>query len=118
MSISDFSTLDMFDSRAIDDRIEELDMLDNADDPEDAAELEALLAFRDGAAASEWEYGVTFISDYYFEDYARELAEDTGAVPDDLAWPRTCIDWEQAARELQSDYASVEFDGLTFYFRD
>lgn len=41
-------------------------------------------------------------------DYAQELAEDTGAVPDELRWPLYCIDWERAARELSFDGYWIE----------
>lgn len=34
-------------------------------------------------------------------DYAENLAEELGAIPDDLSWPLTHIDWEGAARELE-----------------
>ena len=34
-------------------------------------------------------------------NYCQELAEDTGMIPDGLAWPLNCIDWEQAWRELR-----------------
>jgi antirestriction protein len=34
------------------------------------------------------------------EDYAQQLAEETGALRDDDQWPYTCIDWEAAARDL------------------
>lgn len=47
------------------------------------------------------------------EDFARDMAEQTGALKDDNAWPYTCIDWEQAAKELMYDY--TEIDG--YYFR-
>lgn len=39
------------------------------------------------------------------EDFAQQLAEDCGMVSDDAKWPYTCIDWEQAARELMYDYS-------------
>lgn len=32
-------------------------------------------------------------------------------------WPFTCIDWDKAAQELQMDYTSVEFDGITYWVR-
>lgn len=38
-------------------------------------------------------------------------------IPDGLAWPLTCIDWVQAAEELQQDYMSYEFDGYTYWVR-
>lgn len=62
-------------------------------------------------------YPSTLINDDYFEDYARQLAEDIGAIPDDTQWPCTCIDWEKAARELQVDYTSTEIDGGTYWYR-
>ena len=52
-----------------------------------------------------------------FTDYARELAEDIGAIDRDAKWPGYCIDWEQAARELKMDYTSVRVNGTTYYFR-
>ena len=63
----------------------------------------------------EWRYGVTFISDEDFESYAIELAEDTGIVPDLNKWPFTCIDWEQAATDLSSDYTAYGIDRYTYY---
>ena len=48
------------------------------------------------------------------EDFARETADDTGALPAYVAWPLTCIDWEYAARELMMDYG--ESGG--YYFRN
>jgi len=62
-------------------------------------------------------YPITLIADSHFTAYAQELAEDIGAVKDHADWPYTCIDWEWAARELQMDYSSVEFDGSTFWYR-
>jgi antirestriction protein len=86
---------------------------DNAD------ELAALRELAEEASgyAADWLYGETLIRDSYFVTYAQELAEDIGAINPDAAWPATCIDWEQAARELQIDYTSVEFDGVTYWIR-
>lgn len=67
--------------------------------------------------ASDWQYGAQLIRDSHFEDYARELAEDTGAVSRDAQWPLQHIDWEKAANELKSDYSAVEFDGVTYWVR-
>lgn len=57
------------------------------------------------------------IPDDEFEDYARELAEDIGAISKDTAWPYNCIDWEQAADELRSDYTSITVDGTDYLYR-
>ena len=32
-------------------------------------------------------------------------------------WPFNCIDWEKAAEELQQDYMSIDFDGVTYWMR-
>lgn len=48
------------------------------------------------------------------EDFAQEIAEGIGAIDKNAAWPYTCIDWEQAARELMYDCS--EHNG--HYFRD
>jgi hypothetical protein len=88
-------------------------------DDDDRDELRALRALAEQAEgyAADWRHGETLIRDSYFEDYAQELADDIGVIPKDLGWPRSCIDWEQAARELQMDYTSVEFDGVTYWIR-
>ena len=36
-------------------------------------------------------------------DYAYGLAEELGSIPEDAAWPLTCIDWESAWRDLTFD---------------
>lgn len=59
----------------------------------------------------------TLIHERYFEDYARQLAEDIGAIEEDGRWPTNCIDWERAANELRVDYTSYEIDGHTYYAR-
>jgi antirestriction protein len=46
-------------------------------------------------------------------DFAESLADDLGYTNKGI-WPYTCIDWEQAARELMWDY--FEVDG--YYFRN
>ena len=81
-------------------------------------ELKVLKSIADECEGyGDWSYGETLIREDYFEDYARELAEDIGAIPKDSKWPCTCIDWEQAAEELKVDYTSIEFNGVTYYMR-
>lgn len=85
---------------------------------EGASELVALLDLADeGGGLSDWEYGATLIRDSYFEDYAREFAEDIGAVPNTYTWPVSHIDWEVAAEALQMDYTAIDFDGVTYWGR-
>lgn len=93
----------------------------DAENGEELATLEALLAECKGAGGDEqWEgdwYPVTLVRDSYFEDYAQELADDIGAINTEIGWPNNCIDWGRAARELQQDYTSVEFDDVTYWTR-
>lgn len=48
------------------------------------------------------------------EEFAEDMAEQIGAITDDVQWPYTCIDWKYASRELMYDY--FEMDG--YYFRN
>lgn len=48
------------------------------------------------------------------EEFAREQANQLGLIDDDMQWPHSCIDWEQAASDLMMDYS--EQDG--YYFRN
>ncbi len=111
------SSEDILDSRDIIARIEEL--TDMVRDCDEESELKALEAFAEEASwyASDWQYGEMLIRDSYFQEYAEELADDIGAIDSNATWPLTCIDWQQAARELQSDYSAVEFDGVTYWTR-
>jgi len=47
------------------------------------------------------------------ENFAQQVAEDIGSVPEGVGWPCTCIDWEQAASELMQDYCEEN----NHYFR-
>lgn len=96
----------------------ELDALRARQDDDDLQELKALEALADEASQSpDWDYGETLIRDSYFVEYAQELAEECDMIPDNLSWPLTCIDWEQAANELKYDYMAVDFDGVTYWIR-
>lgn len=125
---------------------EEIDDLD-ADDPDDAEQITELgkrldallleaqqnadaiaelreelaplaeLAEQASGYAADWDHGETLIRDSYFKEYAQELAEEIGAINADASWPNSCIDWDQAARELQQDYTAVSFDGIDYWIR-
>lgn len=71
----------------------------------------------EGSGFDDWEHGETLIRDTYFKDYAQELAEECCEMPDDAKWPHTCIDWGQAADELQIDYSALDYDGITYWIR-
>lgn len=117
---------DLIDLRDVIARVEELRELnaDQAASEDEDTELRTLEAFLEeckGNGGDElWEgdwYPVTLIRDTHFTEYAKELAEDIGAIDSKATWPNNCIDWEFAARELQQDYIEVDFDGMTYYTR-
>lgn len=114
---------DVIDSRDIIERIEEI-RKELTSEMEPTAvhalfkELFTLEALEKEASGSpDWTHGEALIRDSYFEAYARELAEDCDMIPNGLSWPCRCIDWEQAAEELQMDYFSVDFDGVDYWIR-
>lgn len=81
-------------------------------------ELHALKAFRaEFDSYTEWKHGTQLIRDSYFKEYAQEFAEEIGAIGRNMAWPANCIDWNRAACELQMDYTSGDFDGVTYWAR-
>jgi len=133
---------DVIDSRDVIARIEHLSQLrqpgpvDLGDDNDVAQddlfhELAALEALAAEASqyAVDWEYGEALIRDSYFEDYARELAEDCAPSMEAVEmirndgrgeyWPLTftTIDWQAATDALRQDYTSVDFDGVTYWVR-
>ena len=56
------------------------------------------------------------ISDHYFTDYARDVAEDqVSATVDFDDWPFDMINWDDAAELLQDDYTEIEFNGDTYW---
>lgn len=129
MSISNMD--DYIDSRDVITRIDELesevddlypdgwddDTEESEDDCGELSELRILLALQDEANHGDWQYGATLIRETYFEDYARDLAEDTGAIDPNATWPANCIDWAEAASQLQMDYTAVDFDGVEYLIR-
>jgi hypothetical protein len=93
---------------------------DDALDPDEREEFEAAVAAIDALeeqGITEWEDGAQLISTSAFEDYARELAEDIGAITGGENWPLNCIDWWHAARELRYDYSEVDFLGYAYLVR-
>lgn len=124
------NTDDVIDVRSIIERVEELEAelspSDESDgtDNEEREELATLTALLDELKGNggdhEWKgdwYPVTLIRDSYFEDFAQQEAEDLDLIKRDAHWPNNCIDWAQAASELQMDYSTAKFDGVTYWYR-
>jgi hypothetical protein len=93
---------------------------DNAAEAAELAQLQALLDELKGYGGDEqWRgdwYPVTLVDDAYFVDYARDLVIDCGELPRDVPeWIE--IDWRATARNIQTDYSSVEINGRTYWYR-
>lgn len=90
-------------------------------DYDEMEELKNLKALQKEAQdySSDWIYGETLISDSYFEEYTQDLCVEIGYCTSEQLnqWPFTCIDWGDAAKELQQDYISVEFGSETYWIR-
>lgn len=86
----------------------------NCDDYEEyaaAKEIEATCS-----DCSEWDDGVQFIRDDYFEEYAKELVVDIGDMLKDIP-SYIEIDWAATAANIQQDYSSYEISGDTYWVR-
>lgn len=90
-------------------------------DPEELDMLEAILSELAGYGGDEEfdgdGYPITLIAESYFQEYAQNLAEECGMVNTNARWPMSCIDWEQAAWELQMDYSNILIHGFTYWYR-
>ncbi len=131
------NTDDIIDSRDVIARIEELEaeleggyidgetsvyMVDDDGDfidmDDEHEELKALKTLAEEAEnVCSWEDGETLIRDTHFKDYAEQYADDSGAIDSTHYWPLDCIDWDKAADDLQQDFSSVDFDGVTYWVR-
>ncbi len=124
------SNEDVLDVRDIIARVEELEgeqedggeawAEENQDDAAELATLSSLLSDLKGYGEDEqWRgawYPITLIRDDYFEDYARDLVQDIGDLPNGIP-SYIEIDWEATADNLRVDYTSCEFEGVTYWFR-
>ena len=90
-------------------------------EPEELAMLEGILSELAGYGGDEefegdW-YPVGLVADSHFQEYAQNLAEDCGVVDTNARWPMTCIDWKQAALELQMYYGNILIRDITYWYR-
>lgn len=87
------------------------------DEHEELLTLRKLVEDIDNYAGDSARDSVGLIRDSYFEDHARELADDLGALKNADTWPLTCIDWERAADHLKQDYSAIDYDGVEYWVR-
>ncbi len=136
MATSISSAEDLLDVRDIIARVEELEeergdveseeigsQLKAWDEGDDGQELKALTDLLEELAGSggdeEWRgdwYPLTLIRDSYFVEAMQELVQDIGDLPREIPHYLE-IDWEKTADNLRADYSSVEYDGITYWYR-
>ena len=99
-------------------RAEDADDTLDEEDLARLAELDELVKdLRDDLACADRK-GYHFIPEQDFEDYAREMAEDSDGRKAFDRWPLCCIDWNAAADQLRADYNELEFEGVTYLYLD
>ena len=121
---------DILDVRDMIARVEELQDVDGIeekintlvadDDAKELVTLRELLGELAGNGGDEqWRgdwYPITLIRDNYFVEAMRQLVEDIGdflkGFPSYIE-----VDWEKTADNLRADYGSVEFNGVTYWYR-
>lgn len=135
-STINFAGSDVIDVRDIIARVEELrELLEDYENKDGDLELhdenlanqqelefleEALLELAGHGGDEQWEgdwYPVILITDHYFTEYAKGLAEECGMYDSNASWPMCCIDWDEAASQLQLDYSGINIAGTTFLYR-
>ena len=112
---------DIIDVCDIIDRYEELESAaDGLPDAEERTLLASILdELKGNGGDTQWRgdwYPSHLIADSHFTDYAREMLADCGTIPRDLpSWVE--IDWDATARNVRMDYAAVEINGRTCWYR-
>lgn len=94
---------------------EELKEWDEGEEGQELRELQELQSEAEGCTP-EWSDGATLIRDDCFTDYVQEMLTDIYDLPRHLPH-YIVIDWEATASNVQQDYTSVEFGGVTYWIR-
>lgn len=121
-ALDDLAGEDFIDSRDLVTRLDALesDLIDDALDENLLVERKQLLEIIDeieGYSGDRARDGITLIAEHDFENHARDLAEDIGAIDPNARWPLDCIDWQKAADELKQDYTSITINGWEYWYR-
>lgn len=93
-----------------------IDRIEKLKDEDTSDELIALKQLAKEASSSpDWEYGEYLIRNSYFTKYIMEFLRDCGELP---KLPHYIIINEEAtANNIQQDYISVNFNGVTYWIR-
>ena len=104
---------DIFDSR---DLLDELKTLDKEYDEETIQQINDLI---EEVGEDNFEMGVAFIRENYWESYCEDMAYDFGFLDrqDDNNPLHYHIDWQGWADAVAMDYNQTKFDGYDYYWR-
>lgn len=114
-------TADLIDIRDVIEAIEayEDEESPGMDDEEQAARLALMAELAGYGGDEEWRgdwYPCLLIRDDHFEDYARQLVEDIGDLPNGMP-AYIVVDWQETAENIRQDYSCVEIAGVTYWYR-
>jgi hypothetical protein len=85
---------------------------------DDLQSIKEINKLEDEICNGEWDYGVTLIEEYYFEEYCEDFVESCGFISKDTpSLIRNNIDWEGIADDMRQDYSEVVFRGKTYLYR-
>jgi len=90
------------------------------DESEEGEDLNALYSLRDDLEdyCPDWRYGTTLIRESYWVEYCKDMVEELGELPKGLPdFIESNINWQGVAEDLQQDYTSGEYDGVTYWAR-
>ena len=110
---------EFLDSRDLEEELKNFEE-EKEDDEENFKNEEELKEIKDLKEECEnygWDYGITFINEHYFEEYAEELFNECYAhdIPDNL---KNYIDYKRFSEDLEQDYSSVTFRGEDWLYRE
>jgi hypothetical protein len=81
--------------------------------------LETLEALKEDMDLRRWHDGVAFVNESYFEEFAKNEAEELGYLANVKGNPlEDCIDWEKWADKVKDDYSTADIGSSMFYYRD
>ena len=81
----------------------------------DEDEYNALIEMKNDVP--EWYDGNTLIADNCFTEYALEMLQDCGDLPQNIPWYIE-IDEEKTAENIKYDYSCIEYNGIEYWYRN
>ena len=112
---------EILDSRILQEEINKLEEkqkkeLENLD-LEDIERLKNLLKLKQNFDKETWDFGITFVASWYFEDYIRDYAYGCGIV-DKNSIINNYIDWDAFVKDVKQDYCSINIDNEMYFYQE